>query len=286
VFDAERVVSLSRIERLQGMSPQPDGGLRIGALTTLAEIASDPTLRTAYPALARAAGEAASPQLRNQGTLGGNLCQKPRCWYYRGDFHCLRKGGPQCFALAGENTFHAIFGSDNKCCIVHPSDTAPALKAYGATLRIAGPDGVKEIEIEDFFVLPAEDPERETILDFNQIVLDIVLPAIPETGRSSYRKVRARRSWDFALAGVATCLNMDGAKIEHASIVLSGAAPIPWRAVEAEQFLTGKTITQETATGAAEAAVKNAQPLKGNEYKVALFREIIAEELLKLAVSK
>jgi xanthine dehydrogenase YagS FAD-binding subunit len=145
---------------------------------------------------------------------------------------------------------------------------------------------VKEIEIEDFFVLPAEDPERETILDFNQIVLDIVLPAIPETGRSSYRKVRARRSWDFALAGVATCLNMDGAKIEHASIVLSGAAPIPWRAVEAEQFLTGKTITQETATGAAEAAVKNAQPLKGNEYKVALFREIIAEELLKLAVSK
>ena len=163
VFQVKKVVSLSHLDELRGVRQTKDGGLRIGALTPLVEVVNSEPIKEHYPALAQAASEVASPQLRNQGTLGGNICQKPRCWYYRGEFHCLRKGGSKCFAENGENHYHCIFGSGHVCYIVHPSDTAPALMALEASVRIAGPKGTKLVPLEAFYVLPSSNVEKETI---------------------------------------------------------------------------------------------------------------------------
>jgi len=238
VFSAEKVVSLSGLEELRGIRSTGNGGLRIGALTTLTEIASDASIGESYGALAQAAASAASPQLRNQGTIGGNICQRPRCWYYRGDFHCLRKGGSTCYAIAGENHYHCIFGGSG-CYIVHPSDTAPALQALGASVRIASRSGSRTVAMEEFFVLPADDIRHENILEPGELVTEVVVPAVAAGTRSVYRKVRDRGAWDFALAGLAAVVRMDGDRVEEASLVLSGVAPRPWRAVDAERSLAG-----------------------------------------------
>ena len=281
VFGAKKIVSISHFKDLQGIRVTTQGGLRIGALTTLLEVANNKTIQERYAALAKGANEVASPQLRNQGTLGGNLCQKPRCWYYRGEFHCLRKGGDKCFAANGENAYHCIFGSAG-CYIVHPSDVAPVLVAFEATVRVVGPKGTRWVPLEKFHVLPGEDPQRETVLRPNEILTEILLP--PAIGiRSSYRKVRARQSWDFALAGVALAVQFKEGRVEKARVVLSGAAPVPWRSREAEKVLTGRRLDNETAAQAAEAAVKNAEPLEQNGYKVPLFRGVIEEELIAIA---
>jgi xanthine dehydrogenase YagS FAD-binding subunit len=281
VFIANKAVSIGNIKELKGVRQEKDG-LRIGALTTITEVAENPLVKKLYPALARAASEVGSPQLRNQGTIGGNICQKPRCWYYRSDFHCIRKGGDLCFAFAGENQYHCIFGGV-ACYIVHPSDTAPALSVLGAVIRIAGPNGQRSVPIDQFFVPPARDPKRETILEPDELVTEISIPAPPTGLRSSYRKVRARRSWDFALAGVALALRFDAAKVSEAHVYLSGAAPVPWRSKEVEQAITGKQLDGETITRAGEAVVKNAEPLAKNGYKVPLFRAVIEEQLEAMA---
>ncbi len=283
IFGAKKIVSLGRIDELRGIRQTKDGGLRIGALTTVTELADSKTIRERYPGLARAASEVASPQLRNQGTLGGNICQKPRCWYYRGEFHCLRKGGEKCFAAKGENQFHCIFGSSGICYIVHPSDIAPSLVAFGATARVVGAGGTRWVEIEKIHVPPGVDPQRETVLKADEILTEVVLPPPVQGLRSSYRKVKARQSWDFALAGVALALQFKEGRVEKASVVLSGAAPVPWRSREAEGAITGKALDGETASRAAEAAVKNAEPLEQNGYKIPLFRGVIEEELLAIA---
>jgi xanthine dehydrogenase YagS FAD-binding subunit len=271
IFNADKLVSISQLKDLRGIRKTKDGGIRIGALTTLTEVANDDLIKKQYSALAQGASEVGSPQIRNQGTIGGNLCQKPRCWYYRGEFHCLRKGGDTCYAYDGENQYHCIFGG-NHCYIVHPSDTAPALVALDALVRIAGPDGTRLVPPGKFHIPPGIDVQRETILKPNEIITEILLPPPAQGLRSSYRKVRARRSWDFALAGVALALRFDGERVTRASVVLSGAAPVPWRSKEVEEVITGKPINAERAARAAEAAVKNAQPLKGNGYKIPLFR--------------
>lgn len=281
VFSADTVVSISRIRELKGIE-ETSGGVSLGALTTLTEISESPVIRKNYPALAQGAGEAASPQIRNQGTIGGNLCQKPRCWYYRGEFLCLRKGGDRCFAVAGENQYHCIFGGHG-CYIVHPSDTAPALVAYNASVRIIGKTGTRTVPVGKFFVLPSEDVTRETVLDPGEIVTGVHLPPPAAGLRSSYRKVRARQSWDFALAGVALALRITGEKITDARIVLSGAAPVPWRVPEAERELEGNSPVPDVIIRAASAAVNNARPLSNNEYKLPLFRGMIEEELTKAA---
>ena len=278
IFEAGTVVSISGLKNLHGISRSPSGGLRLGALTTVTEIARDPFIHEHYKGLARAALEVASPQLRNQGTIGGNICQKPRCWYYRGDFHCLRKGGNLCYAVGGENAFHCIFGGEN-CYIVHPSDTAPALAALEAVVHIQGPKGKRAVPIEAFHVLPSEDFTRETVLETGEIVTEIELPPPIPGLRSTYRKVRARRSWDFALAGVALAMVMEGKRVTKARIFLSGAAPIPWRWKEVEALITGKSLDSGLIRQAAEAAVRNAQPMEQNAYKIPLFRAVIEEEL-------
>jgi xanthine dehydrogenase YagS FAD-binding subunit len=280
VFDAKKMVSISGLKDLQGIRKTSDGGLRIGALVTITELAESRVVKENYPALAQAALSVASPQLRNQGTIGGNLCQKPRCWYYRGEFHCLRKGGQKCFAVAGENQYHCILGG-GPCYIVHPSDTATALVAYEATLHIAGPKGSRTVAIEKFHVLPSVDVHRETVLEPGEIVTEIILPSSQST-RSSYRKVRARASWDFALAGIALALRFNGDVVTRARAVLTGAAPIPWRSMEVENTIIGNRLDDDIISKAATAAMAAARPLAQNDYKIPLFRGIIEEELMAI----
>ena len=282
VFAADTVVSLGGIPELRGVRKNLDGGLIIGAMTTLAEVARDPAVSAGYAALADGALSAASPQLRNQGTLGGNLCQRPRCWYYRGDFQCARKGGDKCFAAEGENQFHCLFGGD-VCFYVHPSDTAPALVAFDAAVRITGKQGSRSVPVAQFFVAPAVDYTRETVLAPGEVVTEVVLPPQPAGTRSTYRKLRARGSWDFALAGAAVVTTLDGGRVRRARIVLSGVAPVPWRVPAAERALVGQPITAATARAAAAAAVQGAEPLAENGYKVELVRGAVEEALLRLA---
>lgn len=284
VFTTDMVVSISGLKELKGMRETPEGGLSIGALTTITEISESRIIRERYPALGQAAAEVASPQLRNQGTFGGNLCQKPRCWYYRGEFHCLRKGGDRCYAVAGENHYHCIFGGD-RCYIVHPSDAAPALLAYRATVHIAGPAGMRKVSIDHFFVPPSKDVTKETVLEKGEIVTEIILPPPLRGVKSSYRKVRARRSWDFALVGVALALQITKGNVTDARIVLSGAAPIPWRSVDAEKALIGNVLSPDSIKHTAALSVHGAQPLNHNAYKIPLFRGMIEEELMNLSKS-
>jgi len=284
VFATPRLVSLSRVQELRGITRTADGGLRIGALTTISELIANRDVADRYRALHQAAQVVASPQLRNQGTLAGNLCQKPRCWYYRGEFHCLRKGGEKCFAHEGENQYHCIFGGD-MCYMVHPSDTAPALAAHGAVCRVSGLGSSRSVPVEVLHVPPSEDPHRETVLDPDEIVTEIVLPPVPAGTRSSYRKVRARASWSFALAGVALVVRFDGAEVAEARVFLSGAAPVPWRSRGVEQAIVGRPLDTMTIAAAAEAAVAGAEPLAKNGYKLPLFRGLITDELEKIAAS-
>ncbi len=283
VFDAGKVVSISKLSNLKGIGQLGDGSMRIGALTTVAEVAENRFIKKRYTCLAQAASQVASPQLRNQGTVGGNICQKPWCWYYRGDFNCLRKGGAMCYAENGENQYHCIFGSDGLCYIVHPSDTAPALVALGAKVRIAGPGGARTVAMEEFHVLPGVDVQKETVLEPEEIVTEVIVPPAPAGLRSSYRKVRVRQSFDFALAGVALALEFSDGKVTAGRVVLSGAAPVPWRSKEVEDIIIGKELDSGTIARAADAAVRGAEPLKNNGYKIPLFRGIIEEQLRAIA---
>ena len=280
VFSAEKIVSISKIKELQGIRETAEG-LRIGALTTITEVAGNPIIQKRYAVLAQAAASVASPQLRNQGTLGGNICQKPRCWYYRGEFLCLRKGGDLCYAVGGENQFHCILSGD-RCYIVHPSDIASALVALQAKVSITGPRGNRTVSIENFHVPPSIDVHKETILANNEIVTEFFVPSTPAGFKSSYRKVRARQSWDFAIAGVALALQLSGDRIRQARVVLSAAAPIPWRSREVEEIITDKQLNLDTVAKAVNVVMKNAQPLEKNGYKIPLFKGILEEELLAI----
>ena len=284
VFGVKKVVSISGLKNLRGIEETKEGGLRIGALTTITEIADSKKVRDHYPALSKAASEVASPQLRNQGTIGGNLCQKPRCWYYRGEFHCMRKGGLHLLCLPGRKPV-SLHLWQRWHLLYHPpvGTTAPALVAYQATLRIVGPKGTRLLPIEKFYVLPSQDVGKETVLKPNEILTELLLPPQPKGLLSSYRKVRARQAWDFALAGVALALMLKEDRVEKARVVLSGAAPIPWRSKEAEQALTGNPLNSDTITRAVNAALKKAEPLEKNSYKIPLFRGMLKEELQAIA---
>lgn len=281
IFGATTVVSLSGLTGLSGIAPRKDGGLSLGALTPIATVAADETVRARYPVLAEAAGAVASPQLRNQGTLGGNLCQKPRCWYYRGDFDCLRKGGDTCYAVEGDSRYHCLFAGSG-CHIVHPSDTAHALLALDARLRLVGPKGERTVPLDGFHVRPADDFTRETILKPGELVAEILVPKPAAGTRSRYRKVRARRAWDFAVVGSALALTFSGDTVRRARVVLAGVAPVPWRAEAAEKVLVGSSLTDGVLERAADAAVKGAQPMRDNAYKVPLVRGMLLEELRAL----
>ncbi len=279
--------TLINLKTLPGMdSISADAsGLKIGALTTVAEIAMHPTIQHHYTVLAQAAASVATPQIRNVGTLGGNLCQRPRCWYYRDEtVSCLKKGGDLCYAVEGLSKYHAIFGGD-PVYIVHPSDIAPALIALNASIKIVGPEGEKTIKVEDFFTLPAANPFRENVLEPNEIVVEVQVPKPNPNTKSLYLKAREKGAPDFALASVAGVFEVMGRTCHTASIVLGGVAPAPWRSTDAETALTGKMINDSVSAKAGEEAVKNAQPLNDNEYKVTLTQNLISRAAM-MAVSK
>ena len=277
-----RVVNLKSIEGLDYIR-QDDGGLSIGALTTLTDVLDNGSVSTDYPVLHQAVSVIASPQIRNMATLAGNILQRPRCWYYRSeDFPCLKKGGARCYAVGGVNTYHAIFGS-GPSYIVHPSDAAPALMALGATVKIHGPRGGNEVVMDDFFTLPEMNIRRENILRPNEIVTELTIPKPEANSRGMYLKVRERESIDFALVSLAAQMTVVNGTCERASLVFGGVAPVPWRAVEAERYLRGRRITESRAESAAEAAVEDAAPMPNNGYKVEIAKNLVKQAVLALA---
>jgi xanthine dehydrogenase YagS FAD-binding subunit len=264
-------------------------------------------IRTRWTAIAEAAASVGTPQIRNVGTLGGNLCQRPRCWYYRSElFHCLKKGGDHCYAEDGENAYHAIFG-DGPCHIVHPSDVAPAIIALGGRMAIVGPQGRREVPAEAFYVMPDVDPSVETILKPNEMVTEVIVPSPPTGTKSLYLKQREKQSLDFALVGVAVTITTEHGVCRQARIILSGVAPVPWRAKEAEAVLIGKKISNkspgsaettplpypgdplligkridiEVVEAAAEAALAGARPMRDNGYKVTLAKTLIQRAIMR-----
>jgi xanthine dehydrogenase YagS FAD-binding subunit len=287
IIPAEKVVSISGLKELKGISPRADGGLKIGTCTTLAEVAligqsqSDGTLGKKYAVLAQAAASVGTPQIREQGTIGGNLCQRPRCWYFRSDLKCFKKGGDMCYAMNGENQYHVIFGG-GPCFAVHPSDVAVALVALQAQFTISGPAGNKTVKAENFFVGPDKSIDKENILMPGEILTGIQIPPLAGNAKSVYRKVRTRGSWDFAQASVAAVLVLENETVRTARIVLGGVAPYPWRAMEAEKAAMGKRLDAAITAAIADAAVVGASPMSNNGYKVDMVKGTVEETLASL----
>jgi xanthine dehydrogenase YagS FAD-binding subunit len=278
-----KVVSLKAIPGLDAISEDATGGMRIGAAATLAKLAENATLRARYPAVVDAAACSASPQIRNVATLGGNLLQRPRCWYFRAaEFRCLRKGGRHCFAIDGENQYHAIF--DNRlCAIVHPSTVATPLVALRATIELTDAEGtVRDVLLEDFFTPPDRDLQRETELKPHEILTAIRLPPVTAATRMAHLKLAEKESFDWPLADVAVALELGADdKCMRASVVLGAAAPVPYRARKAESTLVGWTITESLARKAGRAALDGATPLAKNAYKVPLFETLVRRTIMK-----
>ncbi len=275
IIEPEVVVNLKSIPGLNYIKFDPKTGLKIGALTHLADIAADKNVRQFFPALAIAAESVGSAQIRNMGTIGGNLCQRPRCWYYRNEhLVCLKKGGKNCLAASGENKYNAILGG-GPSFIVHPSDTATALSALGATLTISGAKGTRTVPISKFFVLPRDNPRNENILLPNEVVTEISIPNAPRNARSVYFKFREQVSMDWAMSAVAVALELSGGKVTDCRIVLGGVAPTPWHVPDAEALLKGKAPTAEVLQQVAEKALEGAIPLNQNGYKVGLTKALV-----------
>lgn len=282
------VVGLRDAPGLDAIEAGADGGLRIGAMATLAALADHAETRRRFPALSEAAESSASPQIRNVATLGGNLLQRPRCWYFRAaEFHCLRKGGGHCFALSGENRFHAVF-DNGLCAIVHPSTAATALVAYGASLELVDADGAKrEVALEDFFVSPQRDVQRENDLRPHEILAAIRLPATPASARAAHVKIAEKASFDWPLADAAAVIDFapDG-RCASASIALGAAAPTPHRAHAAQDALIGRRIDETIAQAAGRTAIEGAAPLAGNAYKLPLLEAAVRRAILKAAAAR
>lgn len=278
----ERVVNLKALPGLKYIKHEKDG-LRIGATATLTEVANNPGVREAYTALAEAAESVGSLQIRNVGTVGGNLCQRPRCWYYRAEeFVCLKKGGWQCFAYEGNNKYNAIIAG-GPSYIVHPSDLAPALVALGASVRIRGARGEREMPLRDFYVHPEERLNHETVIRPDEIVTEVSVPKPAKGTRSTYLKFKEKGSMDWALSAVAATAQMDGDRVRSATVVLGGVAPIPWVVDDAPGLLAGKRLNDDTLAAVAEAAVADAEPLEHNGYKVPLTRTLVKRALGSLS---
>ena len=282
----ERIVSpdvLVNLKSIPGMDQikEESGGLKIGALVSLDAVSRNPLIRSRYAVLAEAAGAVGTPQIRNAGTLAGNVCQRPWCWYLRNAFPCYKNGGNTCFSVTGENQFHAIFGG-GPSFIVHPSDTAPALVALDAKFRIVGPSGDRILAAADFFALPKADPSRENVLAKDEILAEIHLPAPAKGLKSSYHKELDRESWTHAIVSVAVALEMDKQICKKARIVLGGVAPIPWRLTKVEAMLTGQRVTPELAAKAGLESIQGAQPLAKNKYKIPLTQAVVKRTVLSV----
>src|SRR5215831_1878175 len=285
VTTPKRLVNIKEIADLRGITRGPGHDLRFGALVTLAEIGRNQGVQKELPVLAAAAGDAASPQIRNLATLGGNLCQRPRCWYFRAGHGLLAqdKDGKS-LVLQGDSRYHAILGNEGPAYFVSPSTVAPVLIAYGATVRILGPRGTREIPMEKFFVIPKSEREREHDLLPNEIVVAVTLPGKRPPGlRAGHHEVRQKEAFDWPYATAAVALSMNGSTIKSARIVMGHVAPIPWVSKEAAETLPGKAITQATASAAADAAVSAARSLGNNQQKIQLARVAVKRAILAAA---
>ncbi|HUE86061.1 MAG TPA: FAD binding domain-containing protein [Vicinamibacterales bacterium] len=285
IVSPERLVN---VKNLDSSIVAVDGGLRIGAAARLVDVVDHVAVRRRYPALWTAAERLGTPQIRNQGTVGGNIMQRPRCWYYRNEeFNCLKKGGSRCHAVEGENKYHAIFG-DGPCHIVHPSSLAVPIIVYGGRFRVVGPAGAREIDSGEFFQLPNVNLYGETVLQPNEVLTHVVLPHASRvlTGsdlRSATYEVRFRQSSDWPLATASVHLGLDGRAVRSARVVVGAVAPVPWRVPAAERALTGQVITEATAADAAFAAVAGAKALSGNAYKIQIARTAVKRAILLAA---
>lgn len=282
LVEPDVLVHLRSIRGLDGITSRARRDTVIGGLTTLDTVSQHPMIRENYTVLAEAAGSVGTPQIRNAGTLAGNVCQRPWCWYYRNGFNCFKAGGKQCFSITGENQFHAIFGG-GPSFIVHPSDTAPALVALDAEFTIAGTSGTRTVPAAEFFALPRVDPARENVLNHGEILESVRLP-LPKTGvRSTYHKILDREAWTHAVVSVAVVLEMNQQVCNRARVVLGGVAPTPWPLPKVEALLTGQRITPELAAQAGEVALEGANPLAKNAYKVPLTKAVVRRTILELA---
>jgi len=281
--EPDALVNLKHIPGLDGIAAGGAGEIVLGALCTLTALEEHADLGKRLPALTQAAASIASAQIRSQGTLGGNLNQRPRCWYYRSEHApCLKKGGKECYSYGGMSKYNAILGG-GPSYIVHPSDLAPALVALGASAELVSKKGARTVALEKYFTLPSEsDVTRETVLQPGEILRSVRIPAPKANTRSSYLKFREKGSFDFALASVALALVIDGGTIREARVILGGVAPIPWRAKGAEAALTGQAPNRATFEKAAVEAVRGAEPLAHNAYKVPLTKGLVIRALEEL----
>ncbi|MGQ0733576.1 MAG: FAD binding domain-containing protein [Acidobacteriota bacterium] len=276
IVSPERLVN---VKNLDASIVPADGGLRIGAAAKLVDVFEHPAIVGRYPALATAAESVGTPQIRHRGTVGGNLLQRPRCWYFRNEeFNCLKKGGSRCYAVEGENQYHAIFG-DGPCHIVHPSSLAVPILAYGGRLRVVGPSGEREIDAGEFFQLPNVNLYGETVLQPNELLTHVVLPAAGQ--RSASYEVRAKQAHDWPLALASVNLSMDGDTVRAARVVLGAVAPVPWRVPAAERVLIGRRVSGVAAAEAASAAIAGAKALSGNAYKIQIARTAVKRAVLR-----
>ena len=270
------VVDLSGVAELRGVRATADGGLEIGAMTTLTEIVRHPQVQARFGLLAKGAELVASPQIRNQGTLGGNVSQDTRCWYYRNGWACYRAGGNICYAdtPTAMNREHAILDAD-RCVAVNPSDTAPALIALEAQMVVQTGEGERVIEAEDYFVGPGTDIMRMTVLEPGELLTAIRLPSTWAGAQFYFEKVRDRQVWDFALVSVASALVVAGDRIARIRLAVNGVAPRPVRLRAVEDAVRGQPRTEATAARAGEVAIQGAVPLRHNGYKVPLLRNLV-----------
>ncbi|MDN5213498.1 FAD binding domain-containing protein [Fulvivirgaceae bacterium BMA12] len=278
----KKIVNIKNIAGLDAISYHQKSGLKIGANVTLAQMEANAEIKQNYLALHQAVAHAGTPQIRNMASLGGNLAQRTRCWYFRSlDHECLRKGSGTCFARNGENEFHAIM-KNGSCSSVHASSVSTALMAFDASVEIAAADGKKRtVKMTEFFVTPGDDSSRESILEANELITAVIIPPSGSKTKSYYIKQGARESYDWAIADVAVVLEVSGSKCKNANIVLGAAAPVPIRSEAASTALIGKEITEQTAKDSAEASMKGATPLSKNAYKVPLFKAIVKRAILK-----
>jgi len=282
IVHPKRLVNVKEIPELRGITFSSQRGLRIGALATLDELSENANVRHHYPMLAASAGDAASPQIRNVATIAGNICQRPRCWYFRNGFGLLALA-PDGTSLVtkGDSRHHAILGNDGPAYFVSPSSVAPGLIAYGAKVRVLGPQGARELPLEKFFVIPKQEGEREHDLRPNEIVTELIVPPPPAGLRAAHYEVRQKEAFDWPYATASVALTMDGSSVRAARVVMGHVAPIPWVSNEAGQALSGKEISEESADAAGAAAVANAKSLGRNQHKIKLARVAVKRAILQ-----
>ncbi len=278
----KRLVSLKDIKELRRIEFKSGEGLRLGATVTFEELMSNKEVRRNYPALVEAAEGVSSPQIRSTGTVGGDLCQRPRCWYFRLGYGLLAQENGKSLVPDGDNRYHAILGNSGPAYFVNPSSLAPILLALGASVRLHGPKGSREVALDKFFVTPTSDKDREYALQSNEILTEIRVPA-PGGAKMAVYEVRQKEALDWPLAAAAVVLGMEGTSVKTARVVLGHVAPVPWPSPEAEQALVGKEINEQTASEAGKAAVSKATPLSKNAYKVQLARVAVKRAVLRAA---